>query len=134
MQLQPATGYALRIMTELSYVDKISLSALSKKINIQEFYLTKILTRLKKEGLVKSYAGIYGGFSLAKDASDITVWMIIQAIEPCSLVSHCLEGEGCCSRNATSYCAVRKVFQEIQGVIEDTFTNVTLESLKKERR
>lgn len=133
MQMKRATNYALRIMIELSLSPKVAVPTLSKMLELQESYVIKILIKLKKAGLVKAIAGVNGGYSLNKERSQITLYMIIEAIENSIKINRCLEHDQFCSRSATDYCAVRKLYMELQHGIENEFKQVTLERLLLEK-
>lgn len=59
----------------------ITIKALSKFQHISESYLAKTFTKLKKSGIVKSNVGVKGGYSLARDADQITFLDIVIAVE-----------------------------------------------------
>lgn len=54
-------------------------------------YVAKLFTTLAKAGLITSVEGIHGGFQLAKDPSQISLWDVINALEPNKLLFRCRE-------------------------------------------
>ncbi|HEY3323409.1 MAG TPA: Rrf2 family transcriptional regulator [Planctomycetota bacterium] len=52
-------------------------------------YLSKVLQSLHRGGLVSSQRGLGGGFSLTKPASEITVYEIVQAVDPIQRIRSC---------------------------------------------
>lgn len=87
MNFSKATTYALHTMLILARIDreqknhKIGVADLAKQQNISPTYLSKILTKLTKAGLIDSSPGAQGGYSLRKVSTTITFLDIIQAIE-----------------------------------------------------
>ena len=51
-------------------------------------YLAKILQGLSKAGLVKSQRGPHGGFTLTQEPKEITVYEVVQAIDPFCRLRH----------------------------------------------
>lgn len=84
MNYSKATNYALHTMLELSKVEDKSLKGVQELATLQEIsptYLSKILTKLTKAGLIESSPGAQGGYCLAKKKETISFLEIIQAIE-----------------------------------------------------
>jgi len=52
-------------------------------------YLAKVLQTLTRQGLLISQRGINGGFVLARAASRISVWDVIQAVDPIQRIEKC---------------------------------------------
>lgn len=84
MKYSKATDYALHTMVLLGEKHQeppISVVELTESQNISPTYLSKILTKLSKEGLVKATSGANGGYSIRNDWEMISFLDIIQAIE-----------------------------------------------------
>ncbi|HZG56120.1 Rrf2 family transcriptional regulator [Paenibacillus sp.] len=58
---------------------------------VSEPYLSKIFTKLKKAGIVRSMPGVKGGYELARSADDITLWDVVAAIEGTKPMFQCTE-------------------------------------------
>jgi len=73
--------YALRALIYLgkfSEEDKrIGIKKISEDLGLSSPFLGKILQNLVKQKLLVSTKGPNGGFALAKDASEITLWDIV---------------------------------------------------------
>ena len=59
---------------------KVSLIEISQKLNISKIYLEQVFSLLRKNKIVNSVKGAYGGYYLARPANKITVWDILEAI------------------------------------------------------
>lgn len=73
--------HCLIYMVDLEEGKSIGIRPLATFQGISETYLSKAFSKLAKAGIVKSIAGVKGGYSLAKDARDISFWDVISAIE-----------------------------------------------------
>src|SRR5512135_1502464 len=83
MQITRETDYAIRCVYYLAgkksgvtMVDEIS-----KEMNIPKSFLAKILQKLAKASLVKSYRGVKGGFELSRAPEEISLLGVIEAIQ-----------------------------------------------------
>jgi Rrf2 family protein len=88
MQITLETDYAVRCLVYLKdHKDKISvLGEVSAGTKIPPAFLSKILQKMIRRGLVKSSKGKHGGFALAKDPNNISVYNIMQAVCGCETV------------------------------------------------
>lgn len=74
----------------------VSASYLSKSLNCPTAYLSQILAKLKKPGILKSQRGLNGGVYLAKEIDSITMMDVIAAIDGTEFFDKCFMGiEGC---------------------------------------
>ena len=54
-------------------------------------FVAKLFTKLAKAGLVTSAEGIQGGFQLARDPADVSLWDVVSALEPNKPLFRCRE-------------------------------------------
>ena len=94
-------------------------------------FLIKIMQPLIAYGLVKSYRGVAGGFSLGKSPKEISMWDIISAVEGPILLNKCVIHEGFCPRDRT--CAIHLVWSKAKSDLERTLSRATLAKLLKKR-
>lgn len=91
MQLNLTTDYAIRIILYLCRKDGIvSAREISKTMKISEDYVLKITRKLAKNGLVTSWIGKKGGFSITKPANEINLLTIIKIMESTIKINRCL--------------------------------------------
>ncbi|QSO55047.1 Rrf2 family transcriptional regulator [Alicyclobacillus curvatus] len=84
MEFSHGTGYALHALTILAKAKKgenIGIRNLASSLGVSESYLSKIMTKFRKEGIVRSVTGVSGGYELARSASEITFLDIIEVTE-----------------------------------------------------
>ena len=82
MKLSKRGRYALRALVYLSLnsdKEKMTLSKIAKENDISTKYLEQIFSNLKRSGIVKSVAGINGGYLLARPSTDISVDLLRMA-------------------------------------------------------
>lgn len=94
MTFSKTTTYSIRILTLLAQnKDKVvSVKVLHTRLELPFKYITKLMTSLSKKGFVKAIRGREGGFLLARDPEEVTMYDIVEAIdgisekETCSLL------------------------------------------------
>lgn len=52
-------------------------------------YLSKVLQSLSRAGLVHSQRGLHGGFNLVRPGNELTVYDVIQAVDPIERIRSC---------------------------------------------
>ncbi|WP_026582479.1 Rrf2 family transcriptional regulator [Bacillus sp. J33] len=84
MKYSRATNYALHTMVYLTLTPKgksVGVDHLASIQNLSPTYLSKILTKLVKAGLIESTPGVKGGYSIVSHSREISFLDVIQAIE-----------------------------------------------------
>ncbi|MDI9508709.1 MAG: Rrf2 family transcriptional regulator [Clostridiales bacterium] len=84
MKVSTKGRYGLRAMIDLSLYSKnelVPLASIAERQDISKSYLEQVFSALRKAGLVKSIKGAQGGYSLSTGPEDITVGMILRALE-----------------------------------------------------
>lgn len=132
MKLSTRARYGVRLMVALAFnYDKgpIFLKDVARGENISEKYLSLIIIPLRRTGLVNSIRGAHGGYSLAKNPSQVTMKEIIDVLEgDCSLVD-CVRNPSSCPR--VPICASHDIWAIIGGKISETLNSITLDMLVK---
>src|ERR1700683_539775 len=87
---------ALKFLAE--HPDQTSLSAkdIAEAYHIPPQLLAKILQRLAKVGILRSHAGMNGGYSLLKDAHEISAFEVIRAIDGPLFITSCGTSDTSC--------------------------------------
>ena len=133
MQLLSLEGdYGLRAIIYLSCQppDKITfVSEIARDQLIPVNFLFKILRKLVKRGIVKSYRGPHGGYALAKDASGITFLEVIEAIDGPLVVNRCLSEVTRCMLERS--CKMLSAWQRIQLHVKQELNTLTIADLLK---
>ncbi|GAA0769156.1 Rrf2 family transcriptional regulator [Clostridium subterminale] len=104
----------------------ISIKSISNRQNISEYYLEQLFSVLRKSELIKSIRGANGGYILAKDPKEITVYQILDVLEGPIEISTCLDSDGC---NNIDCCATRIVWKKIKDSIDSVTMAITLQDI-----
>jgi len=120
--------YALRAMVVLARGDPQLQSSreISKVIDVAPPYLSKVMQSLVRSGLVRSRRGIHGGFSITKDPHVLTVWDVIEAVEPIKRIRKCPLD---ISAHSDQLCPLHKRLDEALEHVEKVFRETTLAEL-----
>lgn len=78
-------------MVDLPPQKTIAIKEIARLNGIAEPYLSKVFSKLRQAGLVRSVPGVRGGYELAKAPEDISFWDVIAAIEGPSHFFRCAE-------------------------------------------
>lgn len=118
MQVTRETDYAIRCVYYLAgkksgvtMVDEIS-----KEMNIPKSFLAKILQKLGKGSLVKSYRGVKGGFMLSRAPEEISLLEVIEAVQGPLAMNICALDKALCERSTA--CAIHPVWVEARREVE----------------
>lgn len=78
-------------MIDMPVGTTIGIKQLAELNKLSETYLSKIFTKLRISGIVRSSQGAKGGYELAERAENISFWDIIEAVESSSYMFQCAE-------------------------------------------
>ncbi|WP_024621551.1 RrF2 family transcriptional regulator [Metaclostridioides mangenotii] len=94
MQFSIGIEYALHSLFYILDLPKgtsIGIKELANLHQVSETYLSKIFTKLRKQGIVRSVPGVKGGYELAKEPENISFWDVVEAVEGTSYLFQCKE-------------------------------------------
>lgn len=123
------SDYAIRCVLYLSRNGgKVaSVAEIAESMYVPRNFLAKILQRLVKAGIVKSTRGPKGGFQLARDASEISLLDVLEAVQGPAAVNVCAIDSGKCDLSST--CSVHPVWVSIREMIEEELRGQTFARL-----
>ena len=126
LRISKMTDYAIMVMVELhaSRGDVLNAVALSERSQLELPTVSKVLKLLVRAGLVESFRGANGGYSMERQAADISVAEIIAAIEGPIAMTECSVEEGLCAQEAI--CSLRGNWQRISVAIAKAMAGVSL--------
>ena len=131
MKMSTKGRYGLRAMIDLAAHDDgqpVSLAVIARSEELSERYLEQLMSKLKKADLVTSSRGSAGGYSLAKDAEEISVGDILRALEGnLNPVDCSAEAEADCE-NAQA-CVAKYVWQRVNDSINEAVDGISLAEL-----
>ena len=132
IKLSTKGRYGTRLMLNLALHynegrESVVLKNISKEEELSIRYLEQIIIPLKINKLVKSVRGAGGGYTLARDPSQISLCQIIEVLEgTCALVD-CVEDPDSCER--IGECATQVVWKEASELLKNYFESKTLQDL-----
>ncbi|HEX9082816.1 MAG TPA: Rrf2 family transcriptional regulator [Holophagaceae bacterium] len=131
LPLSQTTGYALRALRCLEEPGgpPILVETIAEFTSIPRSYLSKLVHRLAKRGLVVARRGHHGGVVLARRASEITLEEISEAIDGTSWRSRCLLGLHSCS--AETPCVLHDDWAHLRDDILARLGQVTLQDMDR---
>src|SRR6266568_2150847 len=94
LQFSIGVEYALHCllyMIDIPSGKSVGIKDLATFQGVSETYLSKVYTKLRKAGIVRSIPGVNGGYELARKAEAITFWDIVEAVEGNSPLFQCVE-------------------------------------------
>jgi Rrf2 family protein len=122
--------YALRAVVHLAAQTDESSSQTVGQVaagtRVPAGYLAKVLQNLSRAGLIASQRGLGGGFRLVKSAHDISIYEVIQAVDPIQRIRTCplgLEAHG------TNLCPLHRRLDNAMEMIEEQFRTTTIAEL-----
>ena len=125
------TDYALRAVCFIARSKKeiVSVSELVKRLKIPRPFLRKILQVLNKKGLLRSYRGIGGGFSLSRKPDEIFLTGLMAIFQGPLKLNECTFKKEICPNKKK--CILSRRIEAIERFVVSELKNITIESLLK---
>ena len=106
----------------------VTAKEVSDAYTIPRELLSKVLQKLVKFNIIRSYQGVKGGYSLTRKPDEINLMDVITAVDPNYRITECMNGsinkaEQCSHLNC---CAIRDPLIKIQMGIDKLFKETTI--------
>ena len=126
LRVTKLTDYATVVLTVLATRQGQVLSAaeLAEHSGLEQPTVSKLLKPLAQAGLVEGFRGANGGYKLARDAADISLVEIVEAMEGPLGMTECSVHAGQCGIEDS--CGVRANWRRINDVVADALRGVSL--------
>ena len=134
MRLTTKGRYAVTAVLDLAFhQDKgpVSLASISERQAISLSYLEQLFSKLRRNDIVASTRGPGGGYSLKRDADEISVSSIIMAVDESVKMSACDAGEGC---ENVHRCLTHDLWQDLSNEIRGFLDGITLAGMMDNKR
>jgi Rrf2 family protein len=120
--------YALRAIVTIAQHEGVACTAqkISAITQVPAPYLSKLMQGLVRAKLVTSKRGLHGGFVLTKEPTELTVWEVVDAVEPIKRIRECPLGIG--SHDGT-LCPLHRRLDHAMELVEDSFRATTVAEL-----
>lgn len=130
MQLSITTDYALRVLLSLGKKhNRKTAYEITEDMVIPDRYILKVLNKLRKKGLIRSFSGNQGGYELEKELSEISLLDVMETMENTININRCLEEDKYCSRDAVSNCPVRKFYYGLQQELIEKIRYISIQDV-----
>jgi Rrf2 family nitric oxide-sensitive transcriptional repressor len=117
--------YALRAVVYLA--DRVHTPSTTQQIAavtcIPQAYLSKVMQGLGRAGLVGSRRGLHGGFTLSRLPEELTIWDVMEAVEPLRRIRTCPLG---LELHRLRLCPLHKKLDDALAQIEQAMRDTTL--------
>ena len=134
MNITLKTEYALRAIEEILVQgnDKpVSRKLIAKNRMVSEHFLEKIFINLQKKKIIRSIRGPGGGFVLARNIEDITLWDIYSAVDdPDNRIDDCYyKTTKDCKLKET--CKTKYIWFKFSKLLKENMQSISLSDLTK---
>jgi Rrf2 family nitric oxide-sensitive transcriptional repressor len=92
-------------------------------------YLSKVIQSLVRAGIVHSQRGLHGGVSLLHSPESLTVYEVIQAVDPLQRITSCPLG---IESHGTQLCPLHRRLDDAMCQVEQAFRQSTIADLMSE--
>ena len=106
------------------------VSEIAREQNVSESYLAKIFQSLAKAGIVSSYRGSKGGYTLSRIPEKINLKEIIEAAEGLNPIFNCSGVKSNCSINI--HCMIQETFYEAENKMFEVLEKVTMKGITEQ--
>lgn len=117
--------YALRAVVHLASErpKACTTQKIAEATLVPRQYLSKVMLSLVRAGIVNSQRGTHGGFTLSKSDKKITVYEIVEAVDPIQRIRECPLGLKTHGRNL---CPLHRRLDAAMAMVEQAFRESTI--------
>ena len=130
MRLTTKGRFAVTAMIDIALrqsTGPVALAAISQRQNISLSYLEQLFGKLRRNRLVVSTRGPGGGYSLGREAGDITVADIVTSVDEPLDATHCGGHENCA--HGGERCMTHDLWMALNDKMLEFLNSVTLQHL-----
>jgi Rrf2 family protein len=134
LRLSTKGQYGVRAMFELARnynKGPLSIKEISKRQDVSVAYLEQLLNKLRKSHLIKSRKGPGGGYEINKRPEEISIGLILNALEGPVTITQCL-GPKAKECNRVEGCVARMLWKSLGEKIEHFLGTISLDDLIRE--
>ena len=123
--------YALRVVAHLAASGGTAATTreIAAGTRVPEGYLAKVLQSLSRAGIVRSQRGPGGGSVLARAPDELTIYDVVQAVDPIRRITSCPLG---LKSHGWVLCPVHRRLDDALALVERAFRDSTIAGLLAE--
>lgn len=137
MRITSSVEYAARLMVALAREHggaPVSAERLASSDNIPVDYVSQLLVKLRRAGLVESRRGSAGGYALSKPPREVTLGQIVRAVEGQVFEDVCGKYEkGARDCRHQKGCSISPVWRRLGELVTGYLDGVTLGDILEEK-
>lgn len=129
--ISQTSEYALRAIAHLCTrpEEPQTTQQIAEATRVPMPYLSKVLQALARAGLIHSLRGLYGGFKLLRAPETLTVYDVVQAVDPLQRIMTCPLG---LKAHGTHLCPLHRRLDDAMLQVEQAFRDSTIADLLQE--
>ena len=130
MLIPMKVDYGVRILVYLAsfpHESIVKAADISKQRHIPEKFLFQISNDLIDKKLIKSLRGPKGGYSLGRNASDISVADVIESLDKSMAPVACLDNSDSCQISGN--CAQQNMWSDVEQTLISKLEMITIKNL-----
>jgi Rrf2 family transcriptional regulator, nitric oxide-sensitive transcriptional repressor len=122
--------YALRAIVYLASQpgEPRTVQQIAEATRVPAGYLSKVMQGLSRAGLVHSQRGLHGGFTLNVTPDRLTVFDVVQAVDPLRRITSCPLG----LKGHVNLCPLHRRLDNAMGLVEKALRESTIAELLAE--
>ncbi len=130
MRISTRTRYGARALSELARAwpdGVLSVKALARRQRLSVKYLERIMSALKRAGVVQAVRGTRGGYRLVAPPESVRMSDVFLALDGGWGLVKCVDRPESCSMS--SRCPTRRTWQELRDALTKVLDRTTLRDL-----
>ena len=131
MRISTRGSYALEAVVAIALFPEdqtVSIREISERTQISDNYLEQIFSLLRKNGIISSSRGAYGGYQLSRKSSMISVGDVLRATEKSISPVLCAEENDKSCARATN-CVTKNAWRKLSEAINETVDSISIADL-----
>lgn len=128
LKISRLTDYATAVVLFLQKDNSLQSSELiAQGVGLEIPTVSKVLKLLTKAQISASIRGANGGYKLAKDIADVSLYDVIAAIEGDTAITECTKTDSLCAQEQG--CDSRSGWQQVNDDIKNILLNMTIKRM-----
>lgn len=128
LKISRLTDYATAVVLFLQRDKGLQSSeCIAQGVGLEIPTVSKVLKLLTKAQILNSIRGANGGYQMAKDVADVSLYDVITAIEGDTAITECTKTDSLCAQEQG--CDTRSGWQQVNDEIKKILSNMTIKRM-----